>query len=52
MAASCASRAMTPWFPYRLTGAIIGNYGGAAYAGPWFPYRLTGAIIVTMATWA
>ena len=34
-----------PWFPYRLTGAIIQFDGQHDLAEPWFPYRLTGAII-------
>ena len=36
---------LSPWFPYRLTGAIIGALGGMLREPPWFPYRLTGAII-------
>ena len=34
-----------PWFPYRLTGAIIDSQRKHAGKPPWFPYRLTGAII-------
>ena len=34
-----------PWFPYRLTGAIIAARMEAIAERPWFPYRLTGAII-------
>ena len=34
-----------PWFPYRLTGAIIRTATAASDIEPWFPYRLTGAII-------
>ena len=34
-----------PWFPYRLTGAIIKRGGCPSDNEPWFPYRLTGAIM-------
>ena len=34
-----------PWFPYRLTGAIITVNEFIQSEEPWFPYRLTGAII-------
>ena len=34
-----------PWFPYRLTGAIMALTFTMIETLPWFPYRLTGAII-------
>ena len=34
-----------PWFPYRLTGAIISTSTARHGERPWFPYRLTGAIM-------
>ena len=40
-----ASANRRPWFPYRLTGAIIGKPRRLMLLSPWFPYRLTGAII-------
>ena len=36
---------MQPWFPYRLTGAIIAQADDNINWEPWFPYRLTGAIM-------